>query len=132
MQGDGIDPLSKFLRKSVNRQVTLIWLMCHHNQPLRAAGGTPSPDLTAWAVHGAGNHLVHRWHVPAHRGSESHSCSGGVQPWCILHQLGSAGAIFCGFKNSHYPVLDFTRTLLWSLAAAKTSALNHANRPAFS
>lgn len=45
---------------------------------------------------------------------------------------GSAGAIFCGLQNSHYPVLDFTRTLLWSLAAAKTSALNHANRPAFS
>lgn len=45
---------------------------------------------------------------------------------------GSTGAIFCGFQNFHCPLLDFIRTLLWPMAAAKASALNHTNRAALS
>lgn len=42
---------------------------------------------------------------------------------------GSARIIFCDQQHSHYPVLCFTRALLW-LLGAKT--LNHVNGTAFS
>lgn len=32
--------------------------------------------------------FLHKSDVPAHRGSESHSCSSRLQPRCILHRLG--------------------------------------------
>lgn len=95
VKGAGIGPLSEFLHKSVNGQETLIRLMCHPNQPLCTSDGTPSTDPTAQHVHGAGDHLVHCWHVPAHQGLESHGCSDGLQPWCILHQLGPRLSWLC-------------------------------------
>lgn len=116
-------------------QETLIRLMCHPSQLLCAAGGTPSTDWTVWHILGAGGHSVHCLHVPAYWGLESHGCSGGIRSW--LHQLGPRlswvyRSNICGFQNFHCQVLDFTRTLLWTLAAAKASDLNHTKRAALS